>query len=355
MAEQPVMDSATDNPSPETVVPTPKPYKNEGEAVNDLKNLLNASRTQEVPSETSEKTEADSEMNNEDLLEDDELIDQVESEEPLESSEELYKIKVGDQELEVTLDELMKGYSRQSDYTRKTERLSQDRKSVEQLKNEYTRQNEEAKIKRDQYEKQIQVLSEQLKQSEPSKVDLDRLYEDDPAEYVRVKAEQDRRKELLEKSRQEQERILAEKQEEQSKQYNAYLEQQKQLLAEKLPIYADKEKGAEFTKNLINYAKEIGYTDQEINMLVDHRSVIMLANAYRYDKLKKANLKNKKVTKVSKVVSSSSPKAPIISSPAIKNIKVEETPKIIATIVDNKVTSAASIGLFPPIALATKA
>ena len=46
MAEQPVMDSATDNPSPETVVPTPKPYKNEGEAVNDLKNLLNASRTQ---------------------------------------------------------------------------------------------------------------------------------------------------------------------------------------------------------------------------------------------------------------------------------------------------------------------
>ena len=43
-------------------------------------------------------------------------------------------------------------------------------------------------------------------------------------------------------------------------------------------------------------------------MLVDHRSVIMLANAYRYDKLKKANLKNKKVTKVSKVVSSSSAK-----------------------------------------------
>ena len=39
----------------------------------------------------------------------------------------------------------------------------------------------------------------------------------------------------------------------------------------------------------------------------------------------------------------------------IKNIKVEETPKIIATIVDNKVTSAASIGLFPPIALATRA
>jgi hypothetical protein len=309
MAEQPVMDSVTDNPS-ESVAPTPKPLNSQGEVADALKNLLNteASKTQETASEESTKEVSDSETNIEDAFDDDELIDQIEDEQPSESNQELYRVVVDGQEQEVTLDELTKGYSRQSDYTRKTEKLSQDRKSVEELKNEYTRQNEEAKIKRDQYEKQIQVLSEQLKQSEPSRVDLDRLYEDDPAEYVRVKAEQDRRKELLEKASQEQERIQAEKQEEQGKQYNAYLEQQKNLLAQKLPIYADKEKGAEFTKNLINYAKDIGYTDQEINMLVDHRSVIMLANAYRYDKLKKANLKNKKVTKVSKVVSSSSGK-----------------------------------------------
>ncbi len=309
MAEQPVMDSVTDTPS-ESVAPTPKPLNSQGEVADALKNLLNteASKTQETASEESTKEVSDSETNIENAFDDDELIDHIEDEQPSESNQELYRVVVDGQEQEVTLDELTKGYSRQSDYTRKTEKLSQDRKSVEELKNEYTRQNEEAKIKRDQYEKQIQVLSEQLKQSEPSRVDLDRLYEDDPAEYVRVKAEQDRRKELLEQASHQQERIQAQKQEEQGKQYNAYLEQQKNLLAQKLPIYADKEKGAEFTKNLINYAKDIGYTDQEINMLVDHRSVIMLANAYRYDKLKKANLKNKKVTKVSKVVSSSSGK-----------------------------------------------
>ena len=309
MAEQPVMDSATETLN-ESVAPTPKPLNTQGEVADALKNLLNseASKTQGTASEESTKEVSDSETNIEDAFEDDELINQIEDEQPSNTNQELYRVVVDGQEQEVTLDELMKGYSRQSDYTRKTEKLSQDRKSVEELKNEYTRQNEEAKIKRDQYEKQIQILSEQLKQSEPSKVDLDRLYEDDPAEYVRVKAEQDRRKELLEKANQERERIQSEKQEEQSKQYNAYLEQQRELLAQKLPIYADKEKGPEFVKNLTNYAKEIGYTDQEINMLVDHRSVIMLANAYRYDKLKKANLKNKKVTKVSKVVSSSSAK-----------------------------------------------
>lgn len=307
MAEQPVMDSATETQT-ESVAPTPKSL-NQGEAADALKNLfnLNASETQESASEESKKEVSDSETNIEDAFDDEELIDQIEDEQPPESNQELYKVVVDGQEQEVNLEELTKGYSRQSDYTRKTEKLSQDRKSVEELKNEYTRQSEEAKIKRDQYEKQLQVLSEQLRSSE-QKVDLDRLYQEDPAEYVRAKAEQDRRKELIEQANQEQERIRSEKQQESEKVYSQYLENEKQLLAQKLPIYADKEKGADFVKNLTNYAKEIGYNDQEISMLVDHRSVIMLANAYRYDKLKKANLKNKKVTKVSKVVSSSSPK-----------------------------------------------
>tara|TARA_R100000808_G_scaffold1981_1_gene8404 strand:- start:158 stop:1198 length:1041 start_codon:yes stop_codon:yes gene_type:complete len=311
MAEEPVMESATDSPAKETVVPTPKPsYKNEREAVSDLKNLLNldASKNQEAKSEPSTDVKSDSETNNEDPFEDAELIDQVEDENTLDSNQELYKIKVGDQDLEVSLDELKDGYYRQQDYTRKTKDLADNRKAVDELKNSLTRQNEEAKIKRDQYEKQLQVLEEQLKASE-SKVDLDKLYEEDPAQYVRAKAEIDRRKEILEATKLEQEKIHSEKQKEHERNYNAYLERERKLLAEKLPIYADSKKGPEFVKNITNYAREIGYTEQEISMLVDHKAVIMLANAYRYDKLKKANLNKKKVTTTPKVVSSSSPKS----------------------------------------------
>ena len=76
--------------------------------------------------------------------------------------------------------------------------------------------NEEAKIKRDQYEKQLQVLSEQLKASEPQ-IDLERLYQEDPAEFVKQKAEQDRRKELQVAAQQEQDRIRQEKQQESEK------------------------------------------------------------------------------------------------------------------------------------------
>ena len=307
MAEQPVMDSATETQA-EPVAPKPKSL-NQGEAAEALKNLLNvnASETQETASEESKKEVSDSETNIEDAFNDDELIDQIEDEQPSVSNQELYKVVVDGQEQEVTLDELTKGYSRQSDYTRKTEKLSQDRKSVEQLKNEYTRQNEEAKIKRDEYERNLRLLSEQLRNGE-SQVDMDKLYQEDPAEYVRAKAEQDKRKELLQASIQEQQRIQAEKQVENDKKFQTYLAEQRELLVQKLPVYADKNKGPELIKNLQNFAKDLGYTDQDINQLVDHRAVIMLYNAYRYDRLKKANLKNKKVTKVSKVVSSSSPK-----------------------------------------------
>ena len=307
MAEQPAMDSATETQI-ESVAPMPK-SRNVDETAERLKTLLSteASKTQETASEESTKEVSDSETNIEDTFEDDELINQIDEEETSGSNQELYKVVVDGQEQEVTLDELTKGYSRQSDYTRKTEKLSQDRKSVEEKNAEYTRLNEEAKIKRDQYENQLQVLSQQLQTTEQN-VDMDRLYQEDPAEYVKQKADQDRRKELLQASEQEQNRIRAEKQQESNKVYSQYLDNERKLLADKLPIYGDKDKGPEFIKNLTSYAKSIGYTDQEISMLVDHRAVMMLANAYRYDKLKKANLKNKKVTKVSKVVSSSSPK-----------------------------------------------
>ena len=53
---------------------------------------------------------------------------------------------------------------------------------------------------------------------------MDRLYQEDPAEYVKQKADQDRRKELLQASEQEQNRIRYEKQQESEKHYSHYLD-----------------------------------------------------------------------------------------------------------------------------------
>ena len=54
-------------------------------------------------------------------------------EENQEPEEQKYKVKVDGQEIEVTQEELLRGYMRQSDYTRKTQQLASDRQRYEQL------------------------------------------------------------------------------------------------------------------------------------------------------------------------------------------------------------------------------
>jgi hypothetical protein len=53
--------------------------------------------------------------------------DEVQEEEPTPT----YRVKVGKDELDVPLDELLKGYSRTADYTRKTQEIAETRKMVE--------------------------------------------------------------------------------------------------------------------------------------------------------------------------------------------------------------------------------
>ena len=45
--------------------------------------------------------------------------------------EQLYRVKAGDDEAEVTLDELKNSYMRNADYTRKTQQVAQQRKAAE--------------------------------------------------------------------------------------------------------------------------------------------------------------------------------------------------------------------------------
>ena len=58
----------------------------------------------------------------------------------------LHRVKVQGQELEVSLDELKSGYSRDSDYRQKTHALSQDRQSLESEK-QSLRQNYDTRLK----------------------------------------------------------------------------------------------------------------------------------------------------------------------------------------------------------------
>ena len=74
----------------------------------------------------------------------------TESEEPdeVESEETLYAVTVNGEEQQVTLDELMSGYSRQSDYTRKTQDVAKERKQMEELQTQYVSEMHQARAER---------------------------------------------------------------------------------------------------------------------------------------------------------------------------------------------------------------
>jgi len=295
-----------DTPQEESVVSQPT-YKTD-ETTQAFATLLEkeeTARNEELETTTSDKGEVDLKEDNDDpLMEDvdvnEEVVDNDEA--SSENEETLYDVTVNGNNQKVNLTELMKGYSRESDYTKKTMDLSNQRKEVESMQENLKKEFDAVKSSRDQYATQLDILTNNLQQEE--KVNWDQLYQEDPAEYVRKKAESDKRKEALDNARQEQKRIQQEQQAEQEKVYNEYIANERKILSEKLPQYADKNKSVEFTRRLTNFAKESGYSDQEIAMMVDHRAVLLLADAYRYNQLKKTKLSNNKVNKTSKVVTS---------------------------------------------------
>ena len=101
-----------------------------------------------------------------------------------------FTVKVDGQEVEVTQEELVNGYSRQQDYTRKTQELSQQRKTIEQQQTELAQRDAI-------YSQLLPKMEAQLKGELANEPDWNTLYEDDPVGYVREKQLWDEKKEKL--------------------------------------------------------------------------------------------------------------------------------------------------------------
>lgn len=193
-----------------------------------------------------------------------------------------YRVKAGDEELEVDLDELVKGYSRTADYTRKTQALAEQRKAIEAEAQKV----QEAKVLRDQYAQRLQLIEQMLAQ-QPEE-DLSALKDTDPIGYAVKVAERAEREKQLAAVRQEREAVLAKQQAEHQQFLQQHLRQEAERLVAVIPEYADEVKGELVKREIRDYAKSIGFSDQELSQVYDHRAVVSLWKAAQYDKLMKS-------------------------------------------------------------------
>ena len=215
----------------------------------------------------------------EDAPDDETLEEQSGEEEEQEEGEQpqTFTVKVDGKEVSVTLDELQKGYSRTQDYTRKTQQIAEVRKQVEQ-------ETHAVRAEREQYAQLLGALQAQLQSSEPQ-VDLERLYHEDPIEWVRQKEVMRERQEKLGAIQSEQQRLSQVSQYEQQRAMEAQLASQQEALLAALPDWKDPKKAKAEKALVIESAKAAGFTDEDLKSVYDHRLVLLLRKAALFDQM----------------------------------------------------------------------
>ena len=160
-------------------------------AAEKISGLLNPKDQQETETKTAEPSESkpetqevqESQVESETALEQDTENTEVTEEQQTELEEpNLHQLKVNGQEIEVSLDELKAGYSRDSDYRQKTHALSLERKDLENQK-QSLRQSYDDRIR--ELNDKIATADAFVRQQQGSE-DLQRLYEEDPSAAARL-------------------------------------------------------------------------------------------------------------------------------------------------------------------------
>ena len=222
----------------------------------------------------------------EELLEDADAssdeTDPEQSEEEGDSEEEeqpqVFTVKVDGKEVEVTLDELQKGYSRTQDYTRKTQQIAEVRKQTEA-------ELQEVRAEREQYAQLLGALQAQVQQAAQPNIDWDRLYNEDPIEWVRQREVMRENQEKAAAIQSEQQRLAQLSQQEQAQQRQALLAQEQEALVAAIPEWKDAKKAQAEKAMLVQFGQKIGFTPDDLKNVVDHRAVVMLRKAALYDQM----------------------------------------------------------------------
>ena len=261
-----------------------------------------ATTTEELES-TEETPDEESEAVSEDEPEEVEESDESESDEPEAEDEELvYEVRVDGQTTQVSLDELLNGYSRQSSFTKKSQQLAEDRKAMESLQQQYNTEVSQIQQERQQYAQYLQNVIENSKLEEWGSIDWEALKRDDPIEFVTKREEfrmaQDQVRQLQAEQTSAQQKVH----QGQQQQWADTVKTEHAALVDKLPEWGKPDAQRELAGKLRDYAKVQGYQDEEIDTLVDHRSFIVLNKARMYDELQRSDVKSKKLKNKPKVI-----------------------------------------------------
>ena len=294
------------------------------DSLSDLASFLGDTPDAESPDEDMEHDESDDSTAEGDT-EDEESDGQEESDDDESDDEEAEdtpaperKLKVTvkgddgtDQEIEVDEAEVVKGYQRQADYTRKTQELAQrEHQAVEILKAKHDEFAQDYLSKAEASRAAIVQLAGLRGEDE-----MAQLAQSDPAAWV---AENQRRQSIAAVLGQLDQQISAERQEIERRQAEAMQQARSEMFqrtwAELQKDGIDREK---LGKAYSDVSKAYGFSGDELAQVLDHRQVRVMLDALAYRQLKEQK------TAVQKKVDAA-PKLPQKATPTVKDRKSQQ-------------------------------
>ena len=238
-----------------------------------------------IEPEVEEFDEQDEELVDEEELEFDDEDGEEETEVEEVEEQPVYRVTVDGSEIEVTQDELINGYSRQQDYTRKTQELANQRKTIEQ-------QAQELQQRDAIYAQLLPKMEAQLQGELVNEPDWDSLYNDDPIAFVREKQIWDEKKEKLKAAEAEQQRLQQEAYAKQQEQIAQQVQEGQQKILEIIPEWKNAEVAQKEKLAIRDYGINVlGYAPQEMDAIYDYRALLGLRNAWLNSKTVEATKK----------------------------------------------------------------
>jgi hypothetical protein len=235
----------------------------------------------EGPEDEDDEDEDDEDDEEEDTDEEDEEDDEEEEDE--EANRELdldkkVKIKVDGEQVEVPLKEALAGYIRVETFNRRMNSLKEIAGSVEQ---------EAVKVanNRDKYSELLNTLTEQLDSLVPKEPDWDALALSDPQAAFRQKLQWDKYKEQRAALDQEKRRVDVEKNAEATENLKKYVVGERNKMLAAVPEWTNPKIREKDQERMSKVARKVGFTNDEISTVYDHRMMRVLLMAAKYDRL----------------------------------------------------------------------
>jgi hypothetical protein len=205
-----------------------------------------------------------------------------------------FKVKVNGQEIEVTEDEVLKGYSRTEDYTRKTQQLAEQRKQFEE------REVAAVRAERQQYATYLEQLSTALKSLTPEEPNWDVLRTQvTPDVFAAELLNWQQTQKRIEKVEAERATVKEQQDRDAQEGFKQYVQAEQAKLEEALPDIKDPDKARVLKTKLGEFAESRGFSKEELGRVTDHRLVLLLHDAMareaerKAEKAKAPEIKNK--------------------------------------------------------------